>query len=65
LPTENYEIRLIGSDGNTALVFATRCFSDAHARAVALKMFSVEYASYEIWRGQLFIEKYSRPLAGK
>jgi hypothetical protein len=60
LPAENYEIRLLGPDGKTALLFMTRCISDAHAREVALKIFSLEYTGYEIWRGQLFIEKYSR-----
>jgi hypothetical protein len=65
LPTENYEIRLLGPDGSTMLLFATRCVSDARAREMAQKMFSAEHAGYEIWRGLLFVEKVSRPSTDK
>ena len=62
---EDYEIRLLGPGGGTALLFVTRCVSDAHAREVALQMHTAEFSGFEIWRGQLFVEKCSRPRNGK
>lgn len=62
LATENYEIRLLGSDGGTMLLFSTNCVSEAHAHEIALKIFSAEHVGYEIWRGLLCVEKFSDPL---
>jgi hypothetical protein len=64
LTAENYEIRLLGPEGGTMLMFSTNCVSDAHARDIAHKIFSSEYIGYEIWCGKLCIEKYSRPAKG-
>jgi hypothetical protein len=60
LTVEDYEIRLLSSGGGTALLFATHCVSDAHAREVAHQMCTDEYAGYEIWHGQLCVEKHFR-----
>jgi hypothetical protein len=65
LTGEDYEIRLLGADGSTALLFATNCVSDAHARDIALQMYTEEFSGFEIWRGQLCVEKFSRPRKGK
>jgi len=62
LAAETYEIRLLGPDGGTMLLFTTTCVGDAHAHELALKIFSTEHIGYEIWRGQLCVEKFSRPM---
>jgi len=65
LAGEDYEIRLLGAGGATALLFVTRCVSDAHAREVAFQMYTEEFSGFEIRRGELYVEKHARQRNGK
>lgn len=65
LTGEDYEIRLLGAGGTTALLFVTRCLSDAHAREVAMQMLKESLTGFEIWRGQLCVENFSRARNGR
>lgn len=46
------------------MLYATRCVSDAHAREVARQMCTEQFAGFEIWRGQICIDKHSRASGG-
>ena len=53
----DYEIRFLKADGTVSLMLVTNCISDEHARETAVRTMRPEFASFEVWRGQICASK--------
>jgi hypothetical protein len=53
----DYAIRFVDAEGALLFLYVTNCATDEQARDAARRMCRKEFATYEIWRGNVCIDR--------